>query len=259
MLYGAIIGDIAGSRFEFNNWRSKDFQIFSEDSFFTDDTLMTLAVAVGLAKSWKDGYKKLSTNTIKSMQEIGQPYPYAGWGGNFHHWMYSKKPQPYNSFGNGAAMRVSAVGWFAQDTAEVINLSRAVTEISHNHEEGIKGAESVAMLIYFARLGADKAVLRSIANNYYHWHFTLDEIRDTYEFNETCQDTVPQAMEAFFESNSFEDAIRLAVSVGGDSDTLAAITGSIAEAFYGVPEWMKKEARGYLNKPLLDLLDQIDK
>ena len=156
-------------------------------------------------------------------------------------------------------MRVSAVGWFAQDTAEVINLSRAVTEISHNHEEGIKGAESVAMLIYFARLGTDKAVLRSITNNYYHWHFTLDEIRDTYEFNETCQGTVPQAMEAFFESNSFEDAIRLAVSVGGDSDTLAAITGSIAEAFYGVPEWMKKEARGYLDEPLLDLLDQIDK
>lgn len=252
-MLGAIIGDIVGSRFEFNNYRSKDFELFTEECFVTDDSIMTIAVAKALIES-KEDYLDLGNQAIKWMQELGRPYPNCGFGGSFYHWIYSDNPKPYNSYGNGAAMRISPVGWVAKDIEQAKRLSKAVTEVSHNHPEGIKGAESVAVSIVLARQGKSiEEIKKYINEHYYKIDFKLDEIRETYKFNETCQDTVPQALQAFFESNSFEDAIRNAISIGGDSDTLAAITGSVAEVYYGVPKWMKEKVFWYLDERLLIL------
>lgn len=262
-MIGAIIGDIVGSRFEWDNYRAKDFELFTDACFPTDDSIMT--VAVGKAILDCDGdYSNLSARAIRCMQELGRPYPNSGYGGRFYHWIFSNDPKPYYSFGNGAAMRVSAVGFAARNADEVKTLSRAVTAISHDHPEGLKGAESVAMAIFLARQSNTKAEIRDyIEQNYYKIGFTLDEIRGTYEFNETCQNTVPQAFEAFFEAKDFEDAIRNAVSVGGDSDTLAAITGSIAEAYFGVPFDLRKRAERYLEndtfRPIHTWLKRFEK
>lgn len=253
MLYGAIIGDIAGSRFEFDNHRKKDFELFAKNCFFTDDTVMTLAVAKAIMNC-KGNYSSLSKEAAKAMREVGRHYPDCGYGGRFNMWMFSDTMPAYNSFGNGAAMRVSAVAYAANSREQLKKLSKAVTQVTHNHPEGIKGAEVTALLIYDALHGASIQELRATAKSYYDLNFTIDEIRPTYRFNETCQDTVPQALQAFFESSSFEDAIRTAVSVGGDSDTLAAITGSIAEAYYGVPEDMQTKAERYLDERLLKIL-----
>lgn len=252
-MIGAIIGDIVGSRYEFNNHRSKDFELFDSRCFFTDDTVMTLAVADALIKSGGEN-RNLSDLAVESMQKIGRHYPDCGYGGKFGRWMYSSTPAPYNSFGNGAAMRVSPVGMAAKDISEAKALSYAVTSVTHNHPEGIKGAESVAVAIVLARGGRTKEEIKKyIDENYYAIDFTLDGIRKTYRFNETCQNTVPQAFEAFFESKDFEDSIRNAISVGGDSDTLAAITGGIAEAYYGVPKALEQKALSYLDGRLLKI------
>jgi len=193
------------------------------------------------------------------MHEVGRPYPQCGYGGRFWDWMYSNNPKPYNSFGNGAAMRVSACGFVAESLEEAKQLSKAVTEVTHNHPEGLKGAEATTVAIYMARTGSTLEEIREvIEREYYPMNFTLNEIRDTYEFNETCQNTVPQAMMAFFESTSFEDAIRNAISVGGDSDTLAAITGGIAEAYYGVPDDIRAKAVGYLDNRLKEILELFE-
>jgi ADP-ribosyl-[dinitrogen reductase] hydrolase len=261
---GAIIGDIVGSRFEFNNHRSKDFELFTDECEATDDSIMTLAVAKAIMETEKKMKPLLSQRennheynlllesmAIKYMQEIGRKYPYCGYGGMFRHWVFSDNPKPYNSYGNGAAMRISPVGFFDVTEYELRELSKIVTAVTHNHEEGIKGAEAVALSIFMAKRGATKEEIRNEINeNYYGLDFTIDEIRDTYRFNETCQRTVPQAIVAFLESSSFEDAIRTAISVGGDSDTLAAITGSIAEAYYGVPEEIEKKVLTYLDDEL---------
>ena len=246
-MIGAIIGDIVGSRFEWNNYRAKDFELFTDACFPTDDSIMTVAVGKAILDC-EGAYGDLSAKTVSCMQKLGRRYPHCGYGGRFYHWIFSNDPQPYYSFGNGAAMRVSAVGFAARNIDEVKTLSRAVTAISHDHPEGLKGAESVAMAIFLARQSKTKQQIRDyIEQNYYKIGFTLDEIRGTYEFNETCQNTVPQAFEAFFEAKDFEDAIRNAVSVGGDSDTLAAITGSIAEAYFGVPFDLRKKAESYID------------
>ena len=241
-MLGAIIGDMAGSVYEFHNHKSKEFPLFDAGCCPTDDSIMTIAVAKAILEN--DGKTEgLEDKTVEWMQIIGRQYPNCGYGGHFYEWMYARKPHPYNSFGNGAAMRVSACGWAGKTLEEVKALSRAVTIVSHNHPEGVKGAEATACAIFLARTGHSKEEIRSfIEDNYYTLDFTIDEIRPTYEFNESCQGTVPQAIEAFLESDSFEDAIRTAVSVGGDSDTIAAITGSIAEAFYGIPEDIRKHA-----------------
>jgi len=250
-MIGAIIGDIVGSRFEWNNHRSKVFELFTPECFATDDSIMTLAIAKALMESRED-WSDLGQQAVRCMQEVGRPYPDCGFGGSFWNWIYSDHPQPYNSFGNGAAMRVSACGFLAGSLSEARLLSRLVTEVSHNHPEGIKGAEATAVAIYLARTGHSMAdIRRTIEQEYYPLAFTLDGIRDTYQFNETCQDTVPQALVAFFESTGFEDAIRNAISIGGDSDTLAAITGGVAEAYYGVPEPLRQQALGYLDDRLL--------
>lgn len=253
-MLGAIIGDIVGSRFEWNNYRAKDFEFLTYKCFFTDDSVMSLAVAKAILSSKKD-HSDLSANAIKYMQEIGRPYPECGYGGNFYEWIYAKDPKPYNSFGNGAAMRVSACGFAAKDITDAKIIANMVTRISHNHPEGLKGAEATAVAIVLAREGKNILEIRDYINdNYYPMNFTLDEIRNSYEFNETCQNTVPQAMMAFFESTNFVDAIRNAISIGGDSDTLAAITGGIAEAYYGIPTEIRKHALTFLDERLLNIL-----
>lgn len=253
-MLGAIIGDIVGSRFEWNNNKTKHFELLNDKCFFTDDTVMTLAIAKAILHS-KSDYSDLSSLSIKYMQEVGRNYPSCGYGGSFGLWVFSNNPKPYNSFGNGAAMRVSPVGFVAKSLDQAIWLSKKVTEVTHNHPEGIKGAEATAVAIYLARNGYNINDIKNyIDKHYYKMNFTLDEIRDTYKFNETCQDTVPQAIMAFLESTSFEDAIRNAISIGGDSDTLAAITGGIAEACYGIPKEIRNKALTYLDKRLLNIL-----
>ena len=249
-MLGAIIGDIVGSRFEFNNHRSKDFTLFTEGCFATDDSIMTLAVAKAILACEGD-WERLSEQAVKHMQQIGRKYPDCGFGGMFNRWVFSDDPKPYNSFGNGAAMRVSPCGFLAKAEDEAKMLSRRVTEVTHNHAEGLKGAEAVTVAIFMARNGATKEEIRErIERDYYMLNFTLDDIRDTYAFNETCQETVPQAIVAFLEAISFEDTIRNAISIGGDSDTLAAIACAIAEAYYGVPLPLKNKALTYLDEEL---------
>lgn len=253
-MLGAIIGDIVGSRFECNNHRSKDFEFLTYKCFLTDDSIMSLAIAQAILVSKKD-HSDLSKNAVECMQNIGRNYPDCGYGGSFYGWIFSDDPKPYDSYGNGAAMRVSAAGFAANSIEEAKKLSRLVTEVSHNHPEGIKGAEATAVAIFMAKTGSNIFEIRDyIDKNYYPMNFTLDEIRDTYQFNETCQETVPLALQAFFESTGFEDAIRNAISIGGDSDTVAAICGGVAEAYYGIPTDIRKHALTFLDQKLMQLL-----
>ena len=258
-MLGAIIGDIVGSRFEWDNHRSKDFEFMPYDKCFpTDDSIMTLALAKAILIS-KDDYSDLSNNAVFCMQEIGRKYPDCGYGGNFYYWIFSDNPEPYYSFGNGSAMRVSSAGFVAKSIDDAKMISELITKVTHNHPEGLKGAEATAVAIYMAKSGKSILEIRDyIDENYYDMNFTLDEIRDSYEFNETCQDTVPQALQAFFESNSFEDAIRNAISIGGDSDTVAAICGGVAEAYYGIPSDLRKQAIKFLDEELLNLLIEFE-
>ncbi|WP_431810739.1 N-6 DNA methylase [Lysinibacillus capsici] len=257
-MLGAIIGDIVGSRFEWNNNRSKQFDFLTYKCSVTDDSIMSLAIAKALLESKAD-YSDLSENAVKYMQSIGVHYPNCGYGSRFRGWIHSDNPKPYGSYGNGAAMRVSSCGFVANSLEEAKQLSKAVTEVTHNHPEGLKGAEATAVAIFLACSGKNLLEIRDyITKNYYPLNFTLDEIRDSYEFTESCQDTVPQALEAFFESKNFEDAIRNAISIGGDSDTLAAITGGIAEAYYGIPTDIRKHALTFLDERLLKILVEFE-
>ena len=257
-MLGAIIGDIVGSRFEWDNHRSKEFEFLTYKCFPTDDSVMSLAVAKAILESGNE-LTALSGNTARYMQKIGRNYPGCGYGGGFLRWMFSDDPKPYNSFGNGAAMRVSAAGFAAESIEEAKLLSKLVTEVTHNHSEGIKGAEATAIAVYLAKSGSNILDIRDYIDKYYYsLDFTLDEIRDTYEFNETCQETVPQALQSFFESDSFEDAIRNAISIGGDSDTIAAICGGVAEAYYGIPTDIRKHALTFLDETLMGLLVEFE-
>jgi ADP-ribosylglycohydrolase len=252
-MLGAIIGDIVGSRFEFNNHRSKDFDFFADGCFVTDDGIMTLAIAKAIMECADSRFDEslLSHNAVKYMREIGRKYPDCGFSGMFNSWLFSDNPTPYNSFGNGAAMRVSPCGFIAETDDDAKFLSKIVTGVTHNHPEGLKGAEAVAVAVHMAKTGATRKEIRErIEKDYYPLDFTLDDIRETYRFNETCRETVPQAIVAFLESIAFEDAIRNAVSIGGDSDTLAAITGSIAEAYYGIHQSAEKAAMKFLDAEL---------
>lgn len=267
-MIGAIIGDIVGSRFEKNHNKEKDFELFTEECRVTDDSIMTIAVAKAIMEAENimkptiselhfnhDYYEVVEKMTVQYLQEIGRKYPNCGFGGMFYQWIFSDDPEPYHSFGNGAAMRISPAGYAARTENEACRLSEAITVVTHNHEEGMKGAEATAVAIYMARRCFTKAEIReTIEENYYSLNFTIDEIRDSYQYYVTCQQTVPQAIVAFLESTSFEDAIRNGISLGGDSDTLAAITGSIAEAYYGVPEKLKTKALSYLDDELLSIV-----
>lgn len=230
-MIGAIIGDVVGSRFEFNNIKTKQFDLLTNESAFTDDTVLTVAVMDILCNTpnWKP--KTLS----KILQKWAKKYPNAGYGTMFKNWLYSENPLPYNSCGNGAAMRISSVGWFAKNEQDVIDLSRSITEITHNHPEGIKGAEVTAMCIFKARCGASKDELKEYIISKYPEveHFDYENLKKTFKHeDETCQATVPQALYCFLISKNFEDCLRTTISIGGDCDTTAAISCSVAEAFY---------------------------
>lgn len=246
-MIGALIGDIAGSRFEWNNCKSKSFEFFTADCRPTDDSVMTLAVA----KAFLDRAGRslpLAEAAVNAMREFGRRYPFAGYGGRFCDWLTAKEPKPYQSWGNGAAMRVSPCGYAAASLEEAKAFARAVTAVTHDHPEGIRGAESVAAAVYLARAGADKKeIRRMVTADYYPLDFTLDSIRDTYTFDVSCQGSVPQALEAFFEAEDFEDAVRGAVSLGGDSDTIAAIAGGVAGAYFGVPARLREAALPFLD------------
>jgi type I restriction enzyme M protein len=255
-MLGAIIGDIAGSRFEFRNYRKKDFVLFAPDSTYTDDSVMTAAVAQALLKA-KEDYSDLSQQAIQSMKDLGNSHPDRGYGFHFYQWLFEDQ-KPYQSYGNGAAMRVSPCAYAALSLAQAISLADAVTKVSHNHPEGMKGAEVTAGAVYLALHGRSKQEIRQYTERKYPIDFTIDEIRDTYEFDASCQGTVPQALECFYESKDFEDAIRIAVSLGGDSDTIAAITGSIAEAYYGIPNALRIQAVSCLDTELLRIVNRFE-
>lgn len=258
-MIGAIIGDIVGSRFEWNSHKSKDFELFNRKCRPTDDSIMSLAVAMALLECEED-FDNLSSKAISCMQELGRIYKHAGYGGRFIEWIFSEDPQPYNSFGNGAGMRVGPCGFAAQSVEEAKKLSAFVTMVSHNHPEGFKGAEAIAVAVFLAKDGMSKDDIKSyVQENYYDINFTLDEIRDDYEFDVSCQGSVPVALEAFFESEDFEDAIRNAISVGGDSDTIAAMAGAVAEAYYGVPENIIEVAIEYLDDREMGILYRFEK
>jgi ADP-ribosyl-[dinitrogen reductase] hydrolase len=225
-LLGAIAGDVIGSVYEFAGQKKYDFPLFVPGSRFTDDSVLTLAVADAILHE---------RSYLDCIREYALRYPHSGFGGYFRKWMYSDDPRPYNSFGNGSAMRVSAVGWAFDTLEEVLREAERSAAVTHNHPEGTKGAQAAALCVYLARMGEGKGNIKQEvqARFGYDLERTLDEIRPTYQFNEICRQTVPEAILAFLESNDYEDAVRKAISLGGDADTLAAITGAIAEAYYG--------------------------
>ena len=258
-MLGAIIGDIAGSRYEFHNIKTTDFPLMDDSCFFTDDTVMTVAVAEGLMNGKRDP-EKTEAAIVKAMQKYGRMFPDAGYGARFGEWLQSENPEPYGSYGNGSAMRVSPVAGYFHTLAETEQFAEISARVTHSHPEGIKGAQAVAAAIFLAGSGRDRLYIKRYIELKYQYDLSksLDTIRPNYTFNETCQGTVPQAITAFLLSESFEDAIRKAVSLGGDSDTLAAITGSIAEAFYGIPEELENRARSLLDKRLTAVLERWD-
>lgn len=260
-MLGAIIGDTIGSVYEFNNIKTTDFPFFGDDCDYTDDTIMTVAIADWLLNH--DGYN--NDKLVSTIERYAEQYPCpkGGYGGGFRKWLHTPhdEKKPYNSFGNGSAMRVSACGWIGKSEGEVLELAVKTAAVTHNHPEGIKGAQATALAIFMARSGESKEEIKTQISRRFGYDLsrTCDEIRPTYSFNETCQETVPEAIIAFLESTDFESAIRLAVSLGGDSDTLACITGSIAEAFYGIPKWMKDQMRAMLPKDFLKVIDEVER
>lgn len=264
-MIGVAIGDIAGSIYEFIGMRDKNFPFMSERCEFTDDTVMGVAVAKAVM-DYKDGVDKseeaLRQAVIREMRHFGKLYPdpMGGYGGRFAQWLASDNPQPYNSWGNGSAMRVAACGFAAEDMDEAMMMARVVSEVTHNHPEAIQGAQVVAGCIHMAKCMAYKEEIRQWAESVYGpFDFTVDELRKTYTFTERCSETVPPAIMAFLESEGFEDAVRNAVSIGGDADTLAAITGGIAEAYYGVPVDLRNKARTFLDNRLMGVMDKFER
>lgn len=277
-MYGAILGDIIGSPYEFDeqNIKTKDFPLFRKESDFTDDSVMTIAVAdalmkmidMGIVDPWShheyegdDEERQLEIEFIitQSLKKWGNRYPDAGYGARFIKWLRSGTG-PYNSYGNGSAMRVSSAGWLYDDFEETRFMARYSAAVTHDHPEGMKGAEAIAAAIYCARHGAAKEEIRNLIAGEYQYDLsrTCDEIRPSYHHVETCQGTIPEAVTAFLEGKDFEDVIRTAVSLGGDCDTLTCIAGSIAEAFYGVPEELKEECRKRITPEMLEVLDRFD-
>ena len=261
-MYGAILGDIIGSPYEFNQGnKTKEFPLFSERSKFTDDTVMTLAVADAFLTIQPAGHDARSI-LIETMKEYGNMFPNAGYGAGFAGWLFlGDGEEPYNSWGNGSAMRVSGVAWLYDEIDAVRSAARFSASVTHNHPEGMKGAEATAAAIFLARTGSSKAEIKTyIEENFgYDLSRTCDEIRPNYCHKESCQETVPEAMIAFLEGESFEDVIRTAVSLGGDCDTLTCIAGAIAEGFYGVPEDLKQECRNRLPENLRRVLARFDR
>ena len=262
-MYGAILGDIIGSPYEFDRGaKIKEFPLFVAKTRFTDDTVMTIAVADALLYVGKDATEdKICDAVVSSMQQWGEKYPKAGYGGRFREWLKEKEPKPYGSFGNGSAMRVSSVGWLYDSIERTRNIARWTAEVTHNHAEGIKGAESVASAIYLARTGESKATIKKYIEDEFGYNLarTLKEIRPAYHMDVTCQGSVPEAIIAFLESTDFEDAVRNAVSIGGDTDTIACIAGSIAEAYYGLTPMLEEECLKRIPNKMKDVIIRFDR
>ena len=251
-MFGAIAGDVIGSVFEHHNVKHTEFDLFSEGSRFTDDTVLTVAVAESIMDGKDYG---------QTLREYGLRYPGAGYGGLFLGWLFSQKTGPYNSFGNGSAMRVSPVGFAYNTLEQVLDEAERSAAVTHNHPEGIKGAQAVAAAVFLARQGSSKDEIRQYITNCFGYKLdqTLEQIRPHYHFDATCQGSVPQAIIAFLLSTDYEDAVRKAVSLGGDSDTIACITGGIAHAFYGqIPQHILRRTRELLPSELLAVVDRFN-
>jgi len=262
-MLGAIIGDIVGSVYEFNPHKSKNFPFWDSAGSFTDDSVMTIAVG-NVCRTLMDGEVPLTQESLwvdafgREMHRMGKCYPGRGYGGRFIQWLESDTPQPYNSMGNGSAMRVSPISLCTKTLDDCLKTARLSAEPTHNHPEGILGAQAAAAAGWLARHGYSKnGIRRFVETNFYPLDFTLDSIRDSYRFSAICRDSVPQAIVAFLEADGFEDAIRNAISIGGDSDTIAAIAGGIAEAFYGIPAALKEAALSYLPPELKNHIDNF--
>ncbi|MBO4910142.1 MAG: ADP-ribosylglycohydrolase family protein [Lachnospiraceae bacterium] len=254
-MYGAIIGDIIGSRFEFDRSpKVKEFELFTPQNNFTDDSVMTVAVAETLMAAGPDASEaEVKEALVKSMKKWGHRLPNAGYGGMFFRWLFTNRTEPYGSFGNGSAMRVASAGWLYDSLERTREVARWTAEVTHNHPEGVKGAESVAAVIFLARKGYDLVYIKQYVLDEFVYDLsrTLDEIRPGYHHVETCQQTVPEAMTAFFEGKDFEDVVRNAVSLGGDCDTLTDIAAAMAEGMYEIPEEYMIECDKYLTPEML--------
>ena len=261
-MFGAILGDIIGSPFEFDRGgKTKNFELFTDGCGFTDDTLMTAAVAEALLAVGTDAdVGTIKTEVCRKMQDWGRKYPNAGYGERFRDWLYEESPKPYGSYGNGSAMRVSAAGWLYGSLNRTREVAAATASVTHNHMEGIKGAEATASCIYLARNGAGKKEIKDYVEGEFSYDLNraLAQVRPAYCHVESCQETVPEAIISFLEAEGFEDAVRNAVSLGGDTDTLAAITGSIAEAFFDIPEPLKQECRDRVDHNIRKVLNQFE-
>ena len=256
-MLGAIIGDIIGSPYEISPIKSKNFELFSPYSRPTDDTIMTIAVGLACVESNCNDEDSFKRNLINRMKQLGRTYTRAGYGMKFFSWLLRENAKPYNSLSNGSAMRVSPTAWAVDTLESVEKLAKWSAEVTHNHPEGIKGAQSVATAIFLARTGTSKNAIRQyISEKYYNIDFKLDDIRNKYVFDMTCQGSVPQAIECFLEANDYEDAIRNAISLGGDADTQAAIAGAIAEAFFGIPKQIMEKGIEYLDDNLKDFYNK---
>lgn len=252
-MIGAIAGDIIGSPYEWFRVKITDFELFTKESRFTDDTVLTVAIADCILN--KKDY-------AKTLREYGRTYPHAGYGGWFVNWLFSDSPRPYNSYGNGSAMRVSPIGFAFDDLDTVMIEAKKSAEVTHNHPEGIKGAQAVATAIFLAKTGETKKQIKNKIKTMFNYDLDqkLDDIRPTYVFDVRCQGSVPQAIIAFLESDDYEDAVRKAVSLGGDSDTLGCITGGIAQAYYKkIPKLIIEKVRSLLDKDLLKIVNSFTK
>ena len=245
-IIGAIAGDVIGSAYEFNPTRDHDFALFTPKSSFTDDTVLTMANALWLIDDEQHTHERL----VEIMLDLCRRYPNRGYGGRFANWICAKDPQPYNSFGNGSAMRVSPVGYYAQTLEEALALAKVSAEVTHNHPEGIKGAQATAAAIFLARRGKSKQEIRDYVAQTFNYDLsrTLDEIRPTFTFDETCQRTVPEAITCFMEGKDYEDVVRLSVALAGDADTIAAIAGSISAAVDEVPNGITQQVIALLSE-----------
>ena len=259
-MYGAILGDIIGEPYEWHNLKSKTFPLFSVHASFTDDSVMTVAIAEALMKASGIGViadeKATKDIIIDCMHKWGQRYPDAGYGGRFRQWLTNNEREPYNSWGNGSAMRVSAAGWLYDDLGTTRKVARWTAEVTHNHPEGVKGAESIASAVFMARNGSSKDEIKEFIENEFGYDLdrTCDDIRPDYRFDVSCQGSVPEAIIAFLDGADFEDVVRNAISLGGDSDTIGAIAGSIAEAFFDIPDRLKNECDKRLPDNMADIL-----
>ena len=259
-MLGAIIGDIVGSRFEFDRGdKSREFELFTKECEFTDDTVMTIAVAEALMDAGRDaGEQTVKERLVSSMKKWGRKYPGAGYGARFSGWVLSPDPKPYGSYGNGSGMRVSPAGWFYDTIERTREVARWTSEVTHNHPEGVKGAESTAAAIFLARTGATHDEIRKYITDEFGYDLTrtLDDIRPTYGHVEDCMRTMPEAFECFLEADSYESTLRNVMYIGGDTDTLCAIAGAVAEACWGIPESIALAAKDFIPQEIADVIDR---